>query len=448
MRLSLTLAVLLLSFSAALAQPPNIIVIVADDLGYHDLGVQGSSDIPTPQIDSLAKNGARFTDAYVSSPVCLPSRACLLTGRYPQRFGVETLGGDRTSPEVMIGLPLTEKTLATRLKAAGYSTAAVGKWHLGERDLFHPLNRGFDEFFGFLQGATPYLPGNNTGKEQRLMLRGRTPFQETEYLTDAFGREAVDFIRRHAEKPFFLYLAFNAVHAPVQATEAYLERCKNIADPAHRAYAAMTVALDDNVGRVLQTLRDLKLSDDTLIFFLSDNGGPTSTGASNTPLRGNKYEVYEGGIRTPFLVQWPGHFPGGQVHKQLTSAMDIVPTALAVAGLSDTLPATETDGVNLLPLLTAAANPPARDQLAWRYGPKHSAIRVGNWKLVNNGIGRWELYDLAVDPSETKNLASQQPGKVSELTAAYEKWDATMSPPLWLEKTMTGTKKKRRGEEE
>ncbi len=444
-RLILSLALMAVT-PIVFAVPPNIVVIVADDLGYHDLGVQGSTDIPTPQIDSIAKAGARFTDAYVSSPVCLPSRACLMTGRYPQRFGVETLGGDKASPDVQIGLPVAEKTLAARLKSAGYATGAVGKWHLGEKEPFRPLRRGFDEFFGFLQGATPYLPGNSTGKEQRLMLRGDTPLQENEYLTDAFGREAVDFIRRHAEKPFFLYLAFNAVHAPVQATEAYLERCKNIA-PQQRAYAAMAVALDDNVGKVLQSLRDLKLADNTLIFFVSDNGGPQPTGASNAPLRGHKYDVYEGGIRTPFLVQWSGHFPGGQVHKQLVSTMDIVPTALAAAGVPP-LPAAETDGISLLPLLTSQPDASTRDRLFWRYGPKHSAVRVGNWKLVNNDTGNWELYDLANDVAESRDLVAQQADKVKELTAAYDAWDATMAPPLWLEKTMTGSKKKRKNEEE
>jgi len=293
--------------TGALAEPPtrrpNVVVILADDLGYRDLGVQGCPDIPTPNIDSIARNGVRFTDGYVSCPICAPTRAGLATGRYQQRFGFETNPGPSAYADPSFGLPRSETTLAERMKSFGYATGMVGKWHLGYRQELQPTRRGFDEFFGFLEGANNYLPGRRGARNP--ILRGTEPVEEKEYLTDAFAREAAAFIDKRARDPFFLYLAFNAVHSPMEAIEGYLRRFSSIKDEKRRTYAAMSAALDDGVGRVLSALRRHRLEEDTLLFFWSDNGGPTpQTTSSNLPLRGYKAQVYEGGIRIPAMVQW------------------------------------------------------------------------------------------------------------------------------------------------
>ena len=271
--------------TAAEPRKPNILIIVSDDHGYADLGVHGCKDIPTPHIDSIARNGVRFTNGYVSGPYCSPTRAGLLTGRYQTRFGHEFNPAAKDSPDA--GLPVTEVTLADRLKAAGYRTGLVGKWHLGSPDKFHPQKRGFDEFFGFLGGAHPYTPPGKAG--HRAILRGTTEVKETDYLTDVFAREAVAFLDRNAREPFFLYLAFNAVHGPMHPCERYMKRFESIRDEKRRIYATMLTALDDAVGRVLKKLTDLGVADDTLIAFVADNGGPEQVNASdNGPLNGGK----------------------------------------------------------------------------------------------------------------------------------------------------------------
>lgn len=286
---------------------PNILLIVADDLGYGDVGAHGCRDIPTPHLDSIAASGVRCTSGYVSAPQCGPTRAGLLTGRYQQRFGHEY---NRAPPGG--AMDLGETTLADRLKAAGYATGLVGKWHLGLDEKHHPLQRGFDEFFGFLGGANPYLPRGPAGVVPRI-LRGREPVAEKAYLTDAFAREAVAFIDRHRKEPFFLYLAFNAPHGPLQATEKYLKRFETIEDEKRRTYAAMVSAMDDAVGAVLAKLRETGLDERTLIVFISDNGGPTDVNASsNAPFRGVKGEVREGGHPRAVLRPVEGNAPRRQ----------------------------------------------------------------------------------------------------------------------------------------
>jgi arylsulfatase A-like enzyme len=397
-----------------------------------EVGGRRAWDIPTPRIDSIAEGGVRFTDAYVSCPVCAPTRAGLLTGRYQQRFGFEHNPGPEAAADLEFGLPREELTIAERLRPLGYATGMVGKWHLGYREGFRPPERGFDEFFGFLGGADSYFPEGRAGRG--AILRGMEPVVEPEYLTDAFGREAVDFIERHRDRPFFLYLAFNAVHAPLQALDRYRSRFPAIREEKRLTFAAMTAALDDAVGRVLDTLNVLGLGRDTLVFYLSDNGGPTpQTTSRNDPLRGSKGQVFEGGIRIPFLARWPGRFPVGTVCADPVTSLDILPTLLAAAG--SPVPAeAKLDGVDLRPFLTAKTLTPPHDTLCFRFGEQR-ALRRGPWKLVRGPSEEsWALFDLSTDIGETKDLAAARPEKLAELVTAWEGWNAGLKDPLWKRK--------------
>ncbi len=404
---------------------PNVVVIVADDLGYADIGVHGCKDIPTPHIDSLAAGGVRFTNGYVSCPVCSPTRAGLTTGRYQQRFGHEFNTGP--APDGDVGLPLSETTFADRMKAAGYATGMVGKWHLGAAAKFHPLQRGFGEFFGFLGGAHTYM--NMAGDRRGTILRGTGAANEQEYLTDAFAREAVAFIGRHEKEPFFLYLTFNAVHNPLQAPQKYLDRFPNLKGN-RRTYAAMLSAMDDGIGAVLKKLRDAGIEQNTLVFFISDNGGPPqANSSSNGPLRASKGTVYEGGIRVPFIIQWKGQLPGGKTFDHPAISLDILPTALAAAGAP--VPAeAKLDGVDLLPFLKGEKAGAPHEVLFWRFGAQ-AAARKGNWKFVQTRAGTSELYDLAADLGESKNLAAEKPDVLKDLSDAWAKWHAELKDPLW-----------------
>ena len=280
--------------SSAGGKRPNVVLIVADDLGYGELGCYGGKEIPTPNIDAIAAGGVRFTNGYVSCPVCSPTRAGLLTGRYQQRFGHEFNPGQSAAVNAIFGLPKTETTLADRMKKAGYATGIVGKWHLGANPGYRPTERGFDEFYGFLGGAHAYFePGKN-----RTIFRGTEPVDEGRYLTEAIAEEAVGFVDRNQNTPFFLYVSFNAVHAPLQVPDKYLQRFDTITDAKRRTFAGMLSALDDGVGKVIGCLDQLGLQNDTMIFFISDNGGPTpSTTSGNGPLQGFKGQVLEGGIQ-------------------------------------------------------------------------------------------------------------------------------------------------------
>lgn len=407
---------------------PNIVVIVADDLGYADIGCQGCKDIPTPNIDSLAANGVRFTNGYASCPVCSPTRAGLMTGRYQQRFGHEFNPGGHVGDREDIGLPLPEITLADVLKDAGYATGLVGKWHLGMAPRFHPLNRGFDEFFGFLSGSHSYIDWK--ADPLNPILRGNEPVDENEYLTDAFTREAVAFVERHRDEPFFLYLCYNAVHAPMQAPPKYLDRFAHIADEKRRTHAAMLAAMDDGIGAVLAALRQAGVHDDTMVFFISDNGGPTAVNAAdNTPLRGVKGTVYEGGIRVPFILQWPGRVQAGGTYHHPVICLDIFTTAVAAA--RGRMPGDRIiDGVDLTPYVTGRKETPPHEMLFWRRG-EDRAVRRGNWKLIASGDKPAELYRLDKDISESTNLADKRPDMVRALSEALAGWEAQLSPPLW-----------------
>lgn len=455
---------------AAESRRPNIVLLVADDLGYGELGCQGNGEIPTPHIDSIAKHGVRFTAGYVTAPYCSASRAGLMTGRYQTRFGYEfnPIGARNADPG--IGLPASETTLAEHLRNAGYATGLIGKWHLGGHAKYHPLRRGFDEFFGFLHEGhfyvpPPYrgvttmlrrraLPGDGTGRwisgdgktvlsthmrsnepaydANNPLLRGGQPVTERAYLTDAFTREAVDFIGRHRDRPFFLYLAWNAVHSPLQGADGYMRKFAGIKDVHRRIFAAMLANLDDSVGAVLKKLRDEKLEENTMVIFLSDNGGPTrELTSSNKPLRGGKGDVYEGGIRVPFLMRWKGKLPPGKVDRRSVISLDVYATAAALSGKPAKRPL---DGVDLLPFLTGRDKRPPHETLFWRLG-RRTALRSGDWKLLRNPRGRakseWELYDLSNDLGESRNLAATNTAKLDELQTEWKRLNGEMKPPSW-----------------
>ncbi|AKJ64621.1 sulfatase [Kiritimatiella glycovorans] len=463
-----TLAALTISVRAAAARQPNIIVILSDDQGYGDVGFNGCGDIPTPALDSIAANGVRFTDGYVTAPQCGPSRAGLISGRYQNEFGRE-----QNQYLDAFGMPDGVRFFSEYMKELGYATGAVGKWHLSAEPLRSertdtPNERGFDYFYGHLTGGTLYLPH---GERESIpyLWRNDEPVKETRYLTHVFGDEASAFIDRNADRPFFLYLAFNAPHTPLQAPKDYLERFAHLAspddEPVHcgytdrmiehprQVYAAMVAAMDDAVGGVLATLRRNGLEEDTLVFFLSDNGGPTgSTRANNEPLRGVKGDTLEGGIRVPFALQWPGTVPAGQVVETPVISLDLLPTALAAAGAQDAV-APELDGRNLLPLVTGAEQWEPRT-LHWRFPhpparPEYHvwAIRRGEWKITKEWLrgsarhgdnhARTGLYRLDRDIDESEDLKDANPERYAELLQTYERWDATLPPRLTMTKKET-----------
>ncbi len=465
------LAVCCAGGTRAAAQKPNIVLLIADDLGYGELGCQGNPQIPTPHIDSIAAAGIRFTDGYVTASYCSASRAGLMTGRYQTRFGYEfnPIGANNDDPNV--GLPLNQITLAEALRDVGYATGLVGKWHLGGAAPYHPLRHGFDEFFGFLHEGhfyvpPPYhgvttmlrrkaLPGGGSGRwtSDRLILsthmghheppydannpilRDGQPVVEPEYLTDAFSREAVDFIQRRSTQPFFLCVAFNAVHSPLQAPDRWMKKFASIDDVHRRIFAAMLANLDEAVGAILAALRERDLEENTIVFFISDNGGPTrELTSSNAPLRGGKGDVYEGGIRVPFLVQWAGTLPAGSEFSHPVMSLDIFATAAALGG-NVTPSERAVDGKNLIPFLTGADERPPHDQLFWRMQRK-TALRQGDWKLVKNPGrgregGRWELYHLADDLAESRDLSDSMPDKVQLLQRKWEDLNSQMAEPFW-----------------
>jgi arylsulfatase A-like enzyme len=384
-------------------RPPNIVIMLADDLGYADVGIHGSELIHTPHIDSLAKQGVRFTNAYATSPVCAPSRAGLMTGRYQHRFGVRSNRDD---------MPGRETTIAEILRAAGYRTGMVGKWHLGRGDL-GPLNQGFEEFTGYENNASLY---------EREM---------GEYLPFRFAREAVSFIERHEDEPFFLYVAFSAPHAPVRAPDEYLSRFEQVEDPMRRAYAAMVVALDDSIGRILGELKARDLDRNTLVFFANDNGGPgisekcaAKNASSNAPLRGFKQDVYEGGIRIPFLARWPGQLEAGGHYDRPVSLLDLLPTSVVAAG-AESPREPQVDGVDLLPYVRGEKSGDPHPYLFWKHHER-AAVRHGRWKLVEIGDGV-SLFDLALDVAEADDLAARRSDTLHSLAEALRKWKATTS---------------------
>ncbi|RKX34921.1 MAG: N-acetylgalactosamine 6-sulfate sulfatase [Verrucomicrobia bacterium] len=442
---SLLCALAVPGFLCAETKPaPNFIVIMADDLGYADVGFNGGKQIPTPNIDSIANNGVQFSSAYTSYSVCGPSRAGFITGRYQQRFGFERNPQYRPD-DTNMGLPLSESTIADVLKKVRYTSGVIGKWHLGAHESLHPLNRGFDFFFGHLGGGHRYFPEELTIKDsygaidegesyKTWIMRNHEPVQTTKYLTDEFSDEAVGFLERNKDKPFFLFLSYNAPHTPMEAPAAYLERFAQIKNKKRRTYAAMVSVVDDGVGRLLGKLNELELEDNTLIFFLSDNGGPTNANASdNRPLRGQKSDVWEGGFRVPFAMKWSGQLPAGTTYDQPVSSLDIFATVADLAK-APTDPECPLDGVNLIPYLTGRKSGIPHDAIYLRkFDQQRYAVRRGDYKLVLPGTGKKPvLFNLEQDIGETNNILKSVPEKAGELEALRKQWDAELVEPRFL----------------
>lgn len=428
--------------SLSAATQPNVLVIIADDLGYADIGVHGGKEVPTPNIDALAASGVRCTSGYVSAPYCSPSRAGFLTGKAATRFGHEF--NPHVGDEAKLGLPLDQRTIANVMHDAGYATALVGKWHQGFDEAHHPQSRGFDDYFGFLVGGHNFLlhkdaePEFGSAHSHDMIYRGRELQHLDGYTTDLFTDEALSFMNRNAAKPWFLYLAYNAVHTPLEIAEKLKSRIPAyVTDENRRGYLSLLLGLDDAIGRINAELK--AKHPNTLVFFFSDNGGSGkkpffayNTGV-NTPLRGDKGQTLEGGIRVPFFVSWPGKLPAGKVYDHPVTALDVLPTSCAVANAK----APEgIEGVNLLPHLTGENATAPHEALAWRFGPQ-KAIRKGNYKLVvvRDMAARkqsdWQLYDLSTDIGEKNDLAASKPEVVAELKTAWEAWDAKNIAPQW-----------------
>lgn len=414
---------------------PNFILIVADDLGYGDLSVTGSKQINTPNIDGLAQTGLFFTEGYVSSAVCSPSRAGFLTGINQVEFGYDNnLGGNqpRFNPN-FLGLPTDQKTIADYLKPLGYVSGLIGKWHLGYEDQFHPLKRGFDEFWGYRGGGHDYFEANNSkrGYKAAIECNYKKP-QKITYITDDKGDECVNFIKRNSDKPFFLYASFNAPHTPMQATKEDLERYSNIKDKKRRTYVAMVHRLDVNVGKIVSVLKKNKLAKNTLIVFISDNGGPVFTnGSINAPFNGKKGILLEGGIHIPFIMNWQGKIVAGKKYNNPVSSLDLVPTFLELAGGKQDENINFT-GVNLMPFITEEKMEPPHKNLKWRFTIS-AAIREGDWKLVRLPDRLPLLFHLPSDISEQKNLALEKMEITQRLLKKLGKWDVELPHPVFLE---------------
>ena len=407
--------------AATATRPPNIVVIVADDLGYADVlfNPQHPKEVTTPNLDRLAQESVICRQGYVTGHVCSPTRTALMTGRYQQRLGLYTAG------EAGSGVPMQEQIFPQFLQPAGYTSMQIGKWHLGPTPEWSPALRGFDEVFGFLgRGAHDYYKLDDPDDP---IYRGTTPVKLDGYLTDHWGNEAVAFIDRQKAKPFFLYLAFNAVHAPLQAPADEIAKF-NTGNKDRDTLLAMGKRMDDASGNVVGKLKREGLWENTLLFFISDNGGPLPQSANNTPLRAGKHSDYEGGIRVPFLVCWPAKLKAGE-SQVVVSSLDILPTALAAAGLSGP---TEKplDGINILPVLRGET-PPKPRTLFWSAGSDEGwwAVRSGDWKLVGEK-GKIGVFDLKNDISEKNDLAKTMPQKVAELTKLHDTWLAEMASPI------------------
>jgi len=423
------------------AGKPNVVHIVADDLGWKDVGFNGCTDIKTPNLDALAVGGAKFTQFYVQ-PMCTPTRAALMTGRYPFRYGLQTA----VIPSVSAyGLDTNEWLLPQCLKEAGYKTAIIGKWHLGHADKqYWPKQRGFDYQYGAMIGELDYFTHSEHGVLD--WFRDNKPVKEKGYTTTLIGQDAARLIEQHdTSKPLYLYLTFNAPHTPYQAPKEYIDRYSEIQEPTRRTYAAMVACLDDEIGRVIAALEKKKIRENTLILFHSDNGGTRSAmfagvmadmskvkiPCDNGPYREGKGTLYEGATRVCALANWPGHIKPGTVDG-LIHAVDIYPTVAALAGAS-TAKCKPLDGLNVWDAISHGA-PSPRTEIVYNIEPFRAALRRDDWKLVWRTMlpSSVELYNLAQDPSEKNNLASQHQDKVAEFQQRLESLASQSAKPLFL----------------
>ncbi|MBP9151057.1 MAG: sulfatase-like hydrolase/transferase [Flavobacteriales bacterium] len=463
------------------SRKPNIIIIMADDLGKTDISLYGKPPIQTPNIDAIGLKGMTFTEGYITSPICAPSRAGMLTGRYQQRFGFEYQPHDRYPKNriemfvyknfiatgdwlvaeqvefprfedvVKNGMPPSEILLSEILQKAGYRTGIAGKWHLGSGVHCIPINRGFDYQYGFYEAYSLYMADTNDKNiiNQRhkdfsdpfIWGKGRTGncairrndevIDEKFYLTDRIAEEANQFIDKNKEKPFFLYVPFLAPHTPFQATKAYYDKLEHIEDRNKRVYNAMIWQLDDAVGSIINHLEESGLMENTIVFFLSDNGGATYTGATdNAPLKGGKFTNFEGGLNVPFMVRWDGRVAEGSSYDKSVIALDVFSTALELAGISYATDR-KLDGTSLLPVLIDSVKEPIHSILCWRSG-YNRAIRSGDWKLITDGLsGNHALYNVKEDKEERNNLYDSKPDIVKQLQSEHAQWESEMMNPAW-----------------
>lgn len=426
------------SFVSVAQKKTNIVFLFADDAGYYDFGFQGSKTFKTPNLDKLAKEGMVFKEAYTTAAVCGPSRAGLLTGRYQQRFGFEennVPGYMSHSSKLMgdeMGLPLSEKTIADYLKKQKYSSIILGKWHMGNADRYHPLRRGFDEFYGFRGGARSFYPLTQKqaiDKPEDRLERGYENYKEPEkYLTYELADEACDFIGRNKKKPFFMYVSFNAVHSPLHATKEDLAEVKNLTGK-RKILAAMTIALDKACGQILEKLKAEGLEENTLIVFSNDNGGPDGTQTCNYPLSGCKSNNLEGGIRVPCVMKLPNVIKAGSTYDKPVSMLDMLPTFVNIAG-GNAEAISQIDGVDLMPYITKKNKKSPHEILFWKK-ENRGIVRKGDWKLLRFPDRPAELYNISKDITENKNLAAKYPEKVKELFTDLFNWEGGLERPLW-----------------
>jgi len=436
-----TLTPFIVANAAAENKKPNILLILSDDAGYHDFGFQGSKSFKTPHLDKIAKEGVKFDQAYVTASMCAPSRAGLLTGIYQQRFGYYLNLPHILKPEV--GIPYDQATFGDLMKQAGYRTAAIGKWHLGYTPGHHPNQQGFDSFWGFIGGSRSYFPPNPDkpfSKSNTLQYNGK-PIPDDKYLSDKLTDFAIEFIeKKGSDQPFFIYLAYNAVHTPMHSKKSDIDAFSQIKNKSRRTLAGMTKGLDDNVGRLMNCLKKNEIDDNTLVIFLNDNGGAPASRADNAPFKGAKGTHSEGGLRVPMLMRFPHHLPAGKSISTPVISLDILPTALSI--IHSSIPQ-DLDGINLLPIINHKNTAILSRPLFWALSKHIQTVRLGNKKLIRLKLStetRYYLYNLEKDIAETTNLASQQPEVVQSLNRLINQWSATTPDPVFR-KTMFTTDK-------
>lgn len=402
----------------AAAEKPNIVLVTADDMGHGDFGITGCPDIQTPNIDGLAADGVRFTHAYTNGPVCSPTRAALLTGRYQQRAGVDHLVNNKNG-----GMTLDALLLPEVLAPAGYTSALIGKWHLGYPPEFSPTRQGFDDFVGFHPGATDYFAHTTGGAP--VLYRNEQPIEDSRYMTELIGDESIDFIDRHLEDPFFLFVSFNAPHTPLQGPDdghtAGNPQLTNQLNQSRDQYRIVVEAMDEHLGRILDHLTLRNLDENTVVLFMSDNGGAAR--ADNSPFFGGKGTLWEGGLRTPIIARWKGEFPAGTTTAEMAAGMDLFPTCAAIAG-AEIPEGHQLDGVSLLEVMKGAGAL-ARDALYFhseRQGVEQLAMVRAGWKYLLDREGREYLFNLANDATESTDLKGQEPARFQQMKADCETW--------------------------